>query len=203
MKRLALSVVVSACLLTPAFAQEKSARTAPPDDKAKQEMQDYAAASQPGPMHRKLEAMVGEWDVAMTVWIPGAQEMTIKGTCVKSMVFGGRFLKEELKTPNPVTQKMGDSVGYVGYDNATKMYQGVYLSDDMTGMIKYEGTLSDDGKTFTFAGTEADPTGKNPTMKFKVVTTVDSPDQHTMTYAYVMPDGSEVKAFKIVHTRKK
>lgn len=182
-----------------ARAQEKKEPAMDPAAKAM--MDQYLAMSKPGPKHKLLEALVGTWDTETTAWMmPGAPPMVSKGTTTKSMVFGGRYLREELLGTDPSGNSMA-GVGYVGFENGSKQYQGVFISEAMTGVMWYSGTASEDGKTFTFTGKENDPTG-GPAMEYKLTTTITSPDSHTLEMEYHV-GGQLIPAFKIVHTRRK
>lgn len=170
---------------------------APPDAAAM--MEAYAQATQPGAHHKKLEPFVGEWRTTTRAWVaPGAEPMVTEGKARKSWDLDGRFIREELAGESVVGPYRG--VGYLGFDNASKQYQGVWLSSMSTGMITYSGTMSDDGKTLTAHGTEGDPISGG-TLEFEMTLTIDSPDQHTLAFWYLI-EGEKMKAFEIVHERQ-
>ena len=192
MKSLLLVVVVGlAAGAAPAQDQ------APPDAAAM--MEAYAQATRPGEHHKKLEPFVGEWRTTTRAWVaPGAEPIVTDGKARKSWDLDGRFIREELAGSSPVGPYTG--VGYLGFDNASKQYQGVWLSSMSTGMITYTGTMSDDGKTLTARGTEGDPISGG-TLEFEMTLTIDSPNQHTLAFWYLI-EGEKLKAFEIVHERQ-
>lgn len=179
-----------------------TASVAPAQDQAQDAaamMEAYAQATRPGEQHKKLEPFVGEWRTTTRAWVaPGAEPIVTDGKARKSWDLDGRFIREELAGSSPVGPYTG--VGYLGFDNASKLYQGVWLSSMSTGMITYTGSMSDDGKTLTARGTEGDPiTGG--TLEFEMTLTIDSPDQHTLAFWYLI-EGERMKAFEIVHERQ-
>jgi hypothetical protein len=40
----------------------------------------------------------------------------------------------------------------LGFDNGLKRYQGVWMSDSMTGMMIFDGTADETGKIIIFTG---------------------------------------------------
>lgn len=162
-------------------------------------MEAYAQATKPGEHHKKLDPLVGEWRTTTRAWVaPGAEPIVTEGKARKSWDLDGRFLREELAGTSPVGPYTG--VGYLGFDNASKQYQGVWLSSMSTGMITYTGAMSDDGKTLTARGKEGDPIS-GATLEFEMTLTIDSPDQHTLAFSYLI-EGEKMKAFEIVHERQ-
>src|ERR1043165_771183 len=63
----------------------------------KQEMmKKVEAAGRPGPQHKALESLAGNWKAEVKCWMDpsGSPEVT-KGTAKASTIFNGRFLEEE------------------------------------------------------------------------------------------------------------
>jgi hypothetical protein len=160
----------------------------------------YMQAGIPGEPHRRLDAFVGTWDTRTTAWLdPAAPPMESSGRVVKRWTLDGRFLLEEMEAADPMGRPY-TGIGYVGYNNGTELYEGVWLSSVQTGMITYEGVFDPSSRTFTYTGTESDPTG-GPSVPFRVIVRLEGPDRHVLSQSYLLPDGSEQRAFEIVHTR--
>lgn len=156
----------------------------------------------PGEAHERLKALVGEWDVAMSISpAPGMEPLHTTGKVTKTMVLGGRFLHENLELADPMRDVQSHGVGYLGFDNVTGKYSGVWMSDSQTAMILYTGDANADGKSFTFTGEENDPTGMMGAIPFKMNLTIQSEDQHTLSFFYVI-NGQDVPTFEMVHTRR-
>ncbi|MBK9752985.1 MAG: DUF1579 family protein [Nannocystis sp.] len=168
-------------------------------------MQEIMAAMQrlaaPGPGHARLEALAGEWDTLTTMYF-GPREAQSHGTVRKSWVLGRRFLQEELRGVGP-DGRAYEGIGLLGHDNARGLYQGVWISDGMTGMTSYSGSADASGRQISFAGEESDPSGMGPARSFVSELVIDSPDTHTLTQFYVGPDGQRMRAFSIAHTRQR
>ncbi len=163
-------------------------------------------AAAPGPEHDALKPFVGEWAVQTTVWPgPGAPPLVFEGSAVKVWTLGGRFLQENLTSAGPDGRPL-HGLGFLGFDRGLKRYQGVYMATDRTGMVRYSGIVAAGAaagqRVFTYEGVEADPLGAGPPMKFKMVVNVEGPQRHTLTQFYLVPGMGEVRAFRMVHTRK-
>lgn len=171
-------------------------------DEQKQMMEAYEKMMAPGEEHRKLDVFVGEWDLLSRAWVdPAGAPIETRGSVKKSWALDGRWLLEELASVDPMG-KPYSGTGYLGFDKATKRYQGAWMSSSSTGMITYTGSVSADGKAFTHTGKEPNPMDGSM-LDFRIVVTVESPDRHTLAFTYILPDKSEMKGFELVHTRKK
>ena len=161
--------------------------------------------AKPGAGHAALASLVGKWETVTRAFMskkPDGKAVEFKGHVEKSWVLGGRFLHEAFAGTGP-DGKPYSGIGYLGYDNGGKRYQGLWMSGYGTAMVLYTGSVDASGKVFTFAGKEKDPTGQTKELAFKMVLRIKSADEHSLTQYYEMPGKGEVKAFEIVHTRKK
>jgi hypothetical protein len=170
-----------------------------------QAMQNMMAAMQrlaaPGPGHARLEALAGAWDTVTTIFF-GIKQAQSRGTATKTWVLGGRFLQEELTGVGPDGREYR-GIGMLGHDNARGIYQGMWISDGMTGMTCYTGSADDSGRKLRFTGEESDPSGQGPPRTFVSELEIDGPDTHTLTQFYVGPDGQRTRAFEIRHVRRR
>ena len=102
-----------------AAAKEKDAKPAAPDQE--EMMKKWMAVATPGPEHKALEALVGDWEVASKWWMaPDAPPDESKGTSKVRSILGGRFVQEDYDG-----QFMGrpmHGLGLTGYDNFKKRY---------------------------------------------------------------------------------
>lgn len=199
MTRHRAALCLAALLLTAPAALAQDAMDPAPADPQKEMMEQYAKANAPGEAHALLNNLIGDWVVVTRAWMdPSAEPMEMHGKVAKSWTLDGRFVREDLTGENPLGTYSG--TGYLGFDNATKQYQGVWLSSMTTGMIHYTGALDDSGKSITCTGKETDAmTGQ--TLDFKMSVTIDDPSTHTLTFWYIIPGAGEVKAFEMVHTK--
>ena len=169
----------------------------PEDMSPEQMMEAWKQVNQTGEQHEALSHMAGVWDAEMKFWMaPGGEPMTSSGSEKNTMVFGDRYLKSEFDGEFDGEKFQG--LGYVGYSNADKKYQSVWMDSMGTAIGWATGTA--EGDTITFTGEETDPfTGD--VMKFKDVGVMKDID--TRVYSrYYMVDGDEFKSMEITYTRR-
>jgi hypothetical protein len=82
-------------------------------------------------------------------------------------------------------------------------YVNAWLDNMSTGIMRCEGTSTDDGKTITFTGEMMDPMTKKNT-PFKQEFKITGPDSFTMTWwSPSMSDGKMFESMNIEYTRVK
>lgn len=170
------------------------------EDLQKAQMEAWMKASTPGDAHKKLDNMVGTWDVKVKSWMqPGAPPMESTGTAVNSWVLGGRWIEE--KFTGSFMGMPFEGIGYTGYDNIKKQYVGTWM-DNMSTAVMMSSGKGGSGNTYEFTSTMDDPmTGKPATITEKVVFT--DADHHTMEMWGPGPDGKMYKSMEIAYSRKK
>ncbi len=159
-------------------------------------MQAWAEAATPGPHHKHLEAMAGEWE-SKTVWwmAPGAPANESGGTASAHMILEGRFLVSEFKG-----EMMGmpfHGIGTWGYNNVTKQYESTWIDNFGTMTMLLTGNCSPDGKVFKMEAKYIDPmTGKDSFMK--ETCTITGPGAYKLEMYGPSPDGKgEFKMMEI------
>jgi hypothetical protein len=192
-----LVLVVGLAVAASAPAADKKNAAAPPDDKAA--MEAVAKAATPGEAHKKLEALVGNFDVKSKTWIdPAKPPQETTGTSVRKWILGNRYVEEQYSGTfmgQPFT-----GLGFQGYDNVAKRYVGTWMDTMSTGMMMSTGTMN--GKVIKSTGSMADPlTGKNS--KYTMNMVVADNDHHTMEMWSPGPDGKDMKWMEISYTRRK
>lgn len=197
-----------AALLSAAFlAGTLSATVAMAQEAKKQEggaheemMAAWAKAAAPGENHKYLEVLQGDWKMAGKSWMdPAAEPMAWDGTSKKTMLMGGRYLREEVKS-----QMEGDvftGVGVLGYNNLTQKYWSIWYDSMSTGVAFSEGTCDSTGKVFKLVGDYDDPMTGGKTKARTVLTIVDK-GTHTYETYQINPDGSEFKSMEITYLRQ-
>ena len=195
--RLALSLFISLILgfhtlLLTASAEEKKV-----DDAMMKKWMEY---STPGENHKVLDYFVGEWDYSLN-WQMSPKDKPSKasGTTVGKWLLDGRFLKLHAKGTS--NEKPFEGYGVIGYDNVAKKYNGIWIDNMSTGMMKTWGYYYPSTKTFVEWGKFKDPVvGKQA---FKGVTTIKDNDKYTYEMYVTGADGKEFRMMEIVYTRKK
>jgi hypothetical protein len=185
---------------------EKGGEKGGPDDAM---MAEWMKLGQPGPHHKHLEAMVGDWEVAGKFWEdPTKPPSDIKGTATYKAILGGRYIVEDF-----ASEMMGQPFqghGIYGYDNMSKKHTAVWMDTMSTNMMFTQGACDKDCKTITLEGFFPDPQGN--LWGWRSVSTDEGKDKHTMV-AYntlpaemKLPEGvteREHKAMELHYTRKK
>ena len=195
----ALMNLISNLISAAAYAQEK----APDDMKAKQQAL-YLATVNPGPEHKRLEALAGTWDQEIKFWpAPGAKPLTIKSRSVNRMVLGGRFLVCEGKGgQGPMTM---ESMQILGFDRRYNRYTAVAYDSMGTYYITAAGGYDESKNAIVMSGEETYPT--LGTEKYDMVSRTVSPDQYVVEIIFkdeVHTQGKgPFKAVEITNTRVK
>ena len=127
----------------------------------------------PGPMHERLEPLVGEWRVTMRVWpAPGAKPFTSDDfTATRTWTLGNRYLREDLEGTlggNPSSRTM-----FLSYNNLEERYELVSMDSFEPGQMRYAGReASAPGRialygTAVEAGGGPEPTGRRRDLRFE------------------------------------
>ena len=187
----ALAVVGGADLSLAADAPKK------PDPAA--EMAEWAKLNAPGPEHKKLAAMAGEWDTTCTMFMPDGGKMESKGKEKSKVVLGGRFLESEFQSEMmgmPFTGR-----GLMGYNTITKKWVMTWTDSMSTGITYFEGTEDKEKKTMTMTAEQKSPDGK--TEKLRTVTTMIDENSYKFEMHVTAGDQKEQKVMEILYKRVK
>lgn len=166
-----------------------------------QEMQKkMEAAGTPGPAHKALDALVGNWKAEVKCWMePGGPPNVSQGTAKTSWTLNGRFLEEEFHGDMMGKPFTGRSL--MGYDNVKQTFHTVWVSDMGTSMFTSEGKGDKGNKVITLEGKASCPATGRTDVTMKTVFRMLGPDKHV----FEMYDASQpgnVKTMEITYTRK-
>jgi Protein of unknown function (DUF1579) len=188
--------------------EEKSARPAPAANKAgfadsdidpQEMMKRMEEAGRPGPAHKALQALVGEWKAEVKCWMdPSAPPDVKQGTAHARWILNGRFLEEEFH--GEMMGKPFTGLFLMGYDNAKQTYNSVWMSDMQTSMFTSEGKGDSGYKVLTMEGKSSCAATGRKDIPMKTVLRLTSPDKHILE----MFDGSKgyAKTMEITYTRR-
>ena len=200
-------VVAGVVVIPPAAAQDKPASkeskatgdkgAAPPG--MEEMMKKMAEMAAPGPSHKALEPMVGEWNVEARFWMGGPEPTESKGTATKRWILGGRFLQEDFKGEFMAMPFQG--LGLTGYDKMKQKYVGVWIDSMGTAMSTSEGTADAQGKVLTMSGTMDDPMSGEKNKPVKYIMRIAGPDKHVMEM-HDLSLGEKSKMGEITYMRK-
>ena len=174
----------------------------PPVDPAKQAaLEAMQRLASPSDAHKALEPFVGNWTYTAQWWtVPDAKPETMTGTAATSLIFGGRFLKQEIRG-TAEGQPPFEGVGFTGYDNVRKTYQTVWFDNMMTGMMVGTGQFDAETSTLSDQGTFSCPMTGQANRSFRsTFKVVDA--NHVMYESYMdAPQTPEFKTMEIRYTR--
>jgi hypothetical protein len=163
-------------------------------------MEAWAALGKTGPEHAALMKDVGTWNCACKGWEkPGSEPKESTGKAVFSSVLDGRYLKQEFEGTDMNGQPM-HGIGYMGYNNATKQYESIWMDSGSTGIGFMTGTETEPGKVWTYTGNFDGPGGTK--MKMKLVLTKKNADTQLMEMYMDMGMG-DMKGMEMTYTRAK
>ena len=161
-------------------------------------MKKMAAAGTPGPAHKALEPLVGNWKAEVKCWMdPDGPPSVSQATAKTKWVLNGHFLEEEFHGDMMGKPFTGRSL--LGYDNTKQVFQSVWVSDMQTSIFTSEGRGENGNKVITLEGrTTCAATGQKDLLMKSVFRTI-SPDKHT----FEMFDASKgLRTMEITYTRQ-
>jgi len=163
------------------------------------QMQAYTNYMTPGPEHKMLANMNGNWTVNTTMWMdPKSEPTTSTGTAKFEMIMGGRYQLSNFK--GTFMNMPFEGMNIMGYDNGKKMYFSSWYDNMGTGIMYAEGTFDDATKTFNLTGKFYEPS-MNKDMDFReAIKIVD--DNNVTLEMYVTKDGKEMKVMEDKYMKK-
>jgi hypothetical protein len=180
----------------PAAAQGQPQMT--PEEKA--EMEAYAKAGTPGPQHKLLAAMAGEYEIKVKSWhAAGSPPQEDRGTARRTMILEGRVLSEEISSTMMGQPYAGR--GLTGYNNVTGKYWSTWNDNMSTGIVVTEGTCDNQMQNCAFTGSWVDPVKKTP-IRSRMTTRWTSPTTETFEMYAPGKDGKEMKMMEITYTKR-
>lgn len=161
-------------------------------------MKAWQKSMTPGPEHKMLANMVGEWQGEISMWEdPSQPPQTSVGTANYESIFDGRYIIGKFSGNMMNMPFSGMEVD--GYDNVKKVFFSSWIDNMGTGVMYVEGTYDKGSKTFTYTGDTVDPMGNK--MKVKEVITIIDKD-HSKFEMYMDMGKGEMKSMEIKYSRK-
>jgi hypothetical protein len=155
-------------------------------------------ADEPGPIHKRLNDLAGNWDVVIQYTL-GDKKFTGKATCEAKSILDGRFLQQDYHSR--FQGKPYHVIQLLGYDSERKKTIEIKLDNLSTGLMHNEGTVSDDGSIITNQGEGFDSSTQKP-YKLRTVTTITDHDHFTLEWYRINDGAKEEKVVSMTHTRK-
>ncbi len=190
------TVLVSAALL----AQENPFGEMSPEQQAM--MQAWMEYGTPGEQHEMLAKRVGTWTVEGKMWeTPDAEPQPFTATSTIKSIMGGRFFLEKVEGPGIMGMPPFEGRSVFGYDNLTKTYFSFWFDNMMTGVARYEGTSSGDGKTIHYT-VDVPDVEAGQYKKARAIDRMIDEDHGVFTMYDTTADGDEFVSMEINVTRK-
>lgn len=197
--RLAL-VWGSAALLVPAAsAQDRPAATVGGDRGAY--LSAMLKAMTPGPEHKVLASLAGEWTFASKTWFdPSLPPAESSGTATNTMTMEGRYLQGTMK--GTLMGMPFEGFGVTAFDTTTGQYQSVWFDNMSTTLMFMTGSYDAAARTFTMRTEMSDLEHPSATIAVRQTLTIVDADVHRMEL-FETTRGRESRMLEIVFTRKK
>ena len=196
--------VVAGLVMCAGVAQAKEA--APEQAQVDPEMQAAMEAMQrlgsPSEGHAALAPLAGSWTYTAQFWMkPGGEPQSMTGDAVNTLIFGGRFLKQEIGGEMQEGQPPFEGLGILGYDNIRKEYQTVWFDNMNTSIMQGKGAFDASTQTLTDQGDFSCPVTGEAHRWYRAAMKVVDPN-HTTYESYTRtPEGQEFKSMEIHYTR--
>ena len=191
---LALSVGV-------ASAEEKTAAQPAANSEQQAAMAALQKLGSPGEAHKALQPFVGTWTYTAAWWTsPDAEPQAMTGLAVNSLIFGGRFLKQEIRGDAEGMPPF-EGLGFTGYDTIRKEYASIWFDSMATGLMTGAGQFDAATQTLTTQSDVSCPiTGEAHRKSREAWKLVDPTHTIYESYAHT-PEGKEFKSLEIHYTR--
>lgn len=192
-------VGVTALITSQAVSQEGGPKQPSPEE-MKEMMEQWLALGKPGKPHAFFAQFEGKWDTLTRMWMaPGAPPMETEGAAEFKVFFGGRYLTQESASTMMGMPYQG--MGITGYDNFKNRYEGIWIDNMSTSMLRFSGHLDRAGKVQTMYGEMDEPGLKLHGRMVKMVTRVVD-DGKFVFEMYDLVVADDHKVFEIIYTRK-
>jgi hypothetical protein len=195
-----LFVVSSVAFCVTAGAQTRKTRNNNKPTAAASLEQKMMQDAMPGPAHANLATLAGEYTtVTKVVMAPGAPPQESTGDAKLSMTLDGRFLAED--GSGVFFGQPTKSFKMIGYNNASKRYEGIWTYTMSTSIMTLTGTSNDGGKTINFAATYDDQSGVK--QKLDIVIRQTDNDHFVVELNSKTTDGKPGPKLDTTYTRMK
>lgn len=161
----------------------------------------WAALSRPGPAHRLLDNLVGEWDVSLTFWSdPKSAGASSIGRSQIAWVLGKRFVQEQFS--GTIAGEEYSGVGIMGYDNGSRSFKTVWADSQNTALTTSSGTLDSSTNTLLLESEVYDPLVSG-VKRVQSRLQIQSPDLYTFVMTDTSPEGQEFTSLEMRYQRRR
>jgi hypothetical protein len=161
-------------------------------------MAQWQKAMTPTAGHARLMPMVGRWKATTTFTMaPGAPSQVSAGTSVHRLVLGGRFLEQTYKGSS-----MGmpfEGIGFTGYDNVQQRYVGTWMDTFGTGVMSSLGVGRPTDEKLDFVAEAIEPSGNKKV--FDAIIRIRNHEHHSYEMWTKGPDGKSYRVMLVDYER--
>lgn len=165
-----------------------------------------AEKMQPGPQHRELAALVGEWSQEVTYNMGTKEPLKGRGTATNRMILGDRFLVSE-RTSTTNAGSMGDieldAMSIYGFDRRTNEYTIIELDTTGTYWVSAAGAPRDDKRIVMSGESLDDHGGQREMRKYDMVLRVIDADTYVTQIIFKFPNRPPAALVEITNRRVK
>jgi hypothetical protein len=195
---LSRALIGSLALTLPLLSQETKAKAPTAEQQAM--MQAWQKAATPGPNHKLLASLTGQWAFSTKMWMePGAPPESSTGTAVYTPLMDGRYIQGEYKGTFGGMAFRG--LGLTGYDNVAQHFTATWADNMGTSITLMTGSYDPATRTFTYMGDMDDMMKPGVKVKVRQNVKILSDDAHVMDW-YETRGGKEIKTMEIAYTRQ-
>jgi len=164
--------------------------------------QDWRAALRmPGPDHERLNALIGEWTTTIKQWTgPESEAVELTGTMTSRWILDGRFVEERAENGTSQGGRY-ESLGYLGYNRQTELYERFWMTNSSTGVFTERGRYDPDENVIRMEGSEM-AAGSLVVILTASELKIESPSRHVLTAYATSVEGVRWKQLEIVYTKK-
>jgi len=164
--------------------------------------QDWRAALRmPGPDHERLNALIGEWTTTIKQWTgPESEAVELTGTMTSRWILDGRFVEERVENGTSQGGRY-ESLGYLGYNRQTELYERFWMTNSSTGVFTERGRYDPDENVIRMEGSEM-AAGSLVVILTASELKIESPSRHVLTAYATSVEGVRWKQLEIVYTKK-
>lgn len=156
--------------------------------------------AEPGPEHRRLQALIGNWTAETKTWRrPDAPVEQGTGTMSNFWMLDGRFVGQEYKSRARRPKYQG--LGALGYDGIRKVYTSVWLDTRSTLIHTATGSCDASGSVFTLDGVSQDPAIGEP-VTCRSITRIVNKKKYTFELFMEGSDGKMFRTLEVIYSRE-
>ena len=174
---------------------------------------------QPGPSHKRLNALIGRWQMNTKIWNGphDTEPFKVKGTMERCWTLKGRFIREnagetaektvrlaEYRGRRPVLKagQIYEGVGFLGFDRLAGIYEHIWVHDDSTRMYYSRGRYVSSSQSIILTGSWTDPYDGTYVLS-RIEIKIGGPDRHTLVRYISDEDTGWFKDLEIEFIRAK